>query len=167
MKSSTGRVTRVGGSGKRFTISRSTASMVTLPAAGMCAPDIESSSTGTYTRSTLSALRRLALFSRSWTQCPGAPFSQIFLRCLSNFAVLATGLEPLLRQSIEAALISGAGLRMIGLEHTDDRGSSVEEAEVIAAEVERLLATDSYVDRRGEQHEVTLGDILVVAPYNA
>jgi len=71
------------------------------------------------------------------------------------------------RQRIESSGLSGTGLRMFPVEHADNRGRSIEEAQVIAAEVDRLLADGWYVNRRGERHRITLDDILVVAPYNA
>jgi uncharacterized protein len=51
--------------------------------------------------------------------------------------------------------------------HEDNRGRSAEEAEAVAAEVERLLDGGTWVDRDGRRHPLTLDDILVVAPYNA
>jgi uncharacterized protein len=56
---------------------------------------------------------------------------------------------------------------MIGVEHTDNRGRSVEEADRIAAEVTRLLDGGTYIDRHGVRHPLTINDILIVAPYNA
>ncbi len=61
----------------------------------------------------------------------------------------------------------GTGLRMIGVEHTDNRGRSEEEAEVTAQEIRRLLDGGQFVDREGRRRPLTLDDILVVAPYNA
>ncbi len=71
------------------------------------------------------------------------------------------------QQRIDSPGLSGSGLRMIGVEHFDNRGRSPEEADAVAAEVGRLLDGGSYVDRDGERHPLTLDDILVVAPYNA
>ena len=71
------------------------------------------------------------------------------------------------RQRIESSGLSGTGLRMIPVEHVDNRGRSVKESTVIATEIDRLLADGWYVDRSGARHRVTLDDILVVAPYNA
>ncbi|WP_259312514.1 TM0106 family RecB-like putative nuclease [Capillimicrobium parvum] len=70
------------------------------------------------------------------------------------------------RQRISSPGLCGSGLRFIGVEHADNRGRSQEEATRIAAEVDRLVG-GTYVDRDGEVHELTLADILVVAPYNA
>ena len=70
-------------------------------------------------------------------------------------------------QRIDSPGLNGSGLRMIGVEHRDNRGHSTEEADRVAIEVERLLDGGTYVDRHGERHDLTLSDILVVAPYNA
>lgn len=71
------------------------------------------------------------------------------------------------RQRIDGPGLSGSGLRLIEVEHADNRGRSPEEADAVAAEVERLLDGGAHVDRDGARHPLTLDDILVVAPYNA
>lgn len=71
------------------------------------------------------------------------------------------------RQRIDSPGLAGSGLRLIGVEHHDNRGRSPEEADAVAAEVEQLLDGGSYVDRDGTRHPLGLDDILVVAPYNA
>jgi uncharacterized protein len=70
-------------------------------------------------------------------------------------------------QRVDSPGLSGSGLRMIGVEHADNRGRSTEEGDRVADEVARLLDGGTYVDRRGVRHPLTLDDILVVAPYNA
>nr|MBA2637470.1 TM0106 family RecB-like putative nuclease [Solirubrobacterales bacterium] len=70
-------------------------------------------------------------------------------------------------QRIDSPGLSGSGLRLIGVEHADNRGRSSEEADAVAAEVQRLLDGGTYVGRDGVTHALTLEDILVVAPYNA
>jgi predicted RecB family nuclease len=70
-------------------------------------------------------------------------------------------------QRIDSAGLNGSGLRMIGVEHADNRGRSVEEADRVAVEVERLLDGGTSIDRHGAQHRLTINDILVVTPYNA
>jgi len=74
------------------------------------------------------------------------------------------GLE---RQAIPSGGLSGAGLRLLEVEHRDNRQSSAEEAARIAAEVDALLRGGGWTDKHGDDHELTLEDILVVAPYNA
>ena len=69
-------------------------------------------------------------------------------------------------QRIDPPGMSGSGLRMLAVDHLDNRGRSIEEAEAIAAEVRRLVE-GTWVDREGVVHPLTLHDILIVAPYNA
>jgi predicted RecB family nuclease len=70
-------------------------------------------------------------------------------------------------QTIESPGLSGSGLRMLHVDHDGARQRSPEEAERIAAEIERLLDGGRWRDRDGDWHPLTLEDILVVAPYNA
>jgi superfamily I DNA and/or RNA helicase len=70
-------------------------------------------------------------------------------------------------QRVDSPGLSGTGLRMIGVEHQDNRGRSVEEAEEVARQVDALLAGGTFIDRDGKPHELKLKDIMVVAPYNA
>jgi uncharacterized protein len=70
-------------------------------------------------------------------------------------------------QLIGSPGLTGSGLRMIGVEHADNRGRSVEEADRAAVEVELLLDGGAYIDRHGAHHPLTIDDILIVAPYNA
>jgi predicted RecB family nuclease len=60
----------------------------------------------------------------------------------------------------------GTGLRFLPVEHEGNRGSSPEEAAVVAAELERVLAA-SWSDAEGVERRITPADVLVVAPYNA
>lgn len=71
------------------------------------------------------------------------------------------------KQRIDSPGLSGSGLRMLRCEHDDNRGRSIEEAELIAAEVGRLLDGGTYISREHGLQPLTLEDILVVAPYNA
>jgi len=70
-------------------------------------------------------------------------------------------------QRIDSSGLSGNGLRLLACEHDDNRGHSLQEAELIAAEVGRLLDGGTYVSREQGLQRLTLDDILVVAPYNA
>jgi predicted RecB family nuclease len=82
----------------------------------------------------------------------------------------ASRLEPidgLDGQSVTSPGLAGSGLRMLAVEHTDNRQSAPEEADRIATEVARLLDRGRWTDRHGAEHPLTLDDILVVAPYNA
>lgn len=65
----------------------------------------------------------------------------------------------------ERELAAGHGIRYIEVDHEGNRVASPEEAEIVAAEIERLLGTeyrDGEIVRRLEPR-----DIVVVAPYNA
>jgi predicted RecB family nuclease len=59
----------------------------------------------------------------------------------------------------------GTGLRWLRAEHCDRDTECEEEAELIATEIRRLIGS-KYTDRKGASHEMTVDDILVVAPYN-
>jgi uncharacterized protein len=69
-------------------------------------------------------------------------------------------------QRIDSPGLSGTGLRWLPVEHAGNRGSSPEEADVIAVELERLIG-GSFVDREGREHRLGWDDVLVVTPYNA
>jgi uncharacterized protein len=75
--------------------------------------------------------------------------------------------EGLERQAVSSPGLSGAGPRLIEVDHVENRQCSWEEADRIATEVERLLEGGTFTDARGAQRPLTLHDILVVAPYNA
>ncbi len=67
-----------------------------------------------------------------------------------------------------AGPISGSGLRYLPVEHDGNRNNSPEEAEATGALVTRILERGAtWIDRGGERREITLDDILVIAPYNA
>lgn len=64
--------------------------------------------------------------------------------------------------------LGGSGLRWMPIHHEGNSQSSLEEAEAIAADVGRLLASDAtFFDSEGVEHPLTAGDICVVSPYNA
>ncbi len=60
---------------------------------------------------------------------------------------------------------SGTGLRWLRADHDDCATESIEEAELVAAEIRRLLGTP-WVDRHGVTNPLTADDFMVVAPYN-
>lgn len=76
-------------------------------------------------------------------------------------------IDGLERQAIAARGLSGAGLRLLEVEHRDNRQSAPEEAAAIAAEIDALLDGGRWTDRHGVERPLTLDDILIVAPYNA
>jgi uncharacterized protein len=81
-------------------------------------------------------------------------------------------LEPqagLERQNLEGtAPLTGTGMRYMRVEHSGNQTESPEEADVIAALVKSLLEGEAlWTDRHGERRRVGLGDVLIVAAYNA
>lgn len=76
------------------------------------------------------------------------------------------GLE---RQEVKSAgRISGAGLRFLPVRHAGNQNSSPEEADAIVRLVEETLASRaSWIDRDGRTRDLTLDDILIIAPYNS
>jgi hypothetical protein len=68
------------------------------------------------------------------------------------------------RQAVASPGLSGAGVRLIEVEHAENRQCSPEEADRIAEEVAKLLDGGRYTDMAGEERDLTLQDILVVAP---
>ena len=75
--------------------------------------------------------------------------------------------EHCANQRVDAAGVSGTGLRMFGVDHLGNRTRSPEEADVIATHVDQLLNGGTFTDRDGKSRPLTLDDILIVAPYNA
>jgi uncharacterized protein len=64
--------------------------------------------------------------------------------------------------------IRGTGLRFLPVVHEGNQNSSLEEAEEIRRLVEETLAAAaSWVDRDGRSRPIAIGDILIIAPYNA
>jgi uncharacterized protein len=52
--------------------------------------------------------------------------------------------------------------------HSGNQNESPEEVDNVSAAIESLLkSAATWTDKNGETHPITLGDILVVAPYNA
>ena len=78
-----------------------------------------------------------------------------------------TPVEGCERRAIASPGLSGAGVRLLEVDHVENRQSSCEEADRIAAEVALLLDGGRFTDASGAERDLTLDDILVVAPYNA
>ncbi|MGI8498004.1 MAG: TM0106 family RecB-like putative nuclease, partial [Gemmatimonadaceae bacterium] len=65
-------------------------------------------------------------------------------------------------------VFDGNGLWVVEVAHHGNCNSSDEEVGVIEALVERLIAPGvSWVDQNGHEAQMTSGDMLIVAPYNA
>ena len=71
------------------------------------------------------------------------------------------------RQSVDSPGLTGTGPRIRHVEHADNRQRAPEEAERIVAEVDLLLNRGTFTDSDAATHELSLDDILIVAPYNA
>jgi predicted RecB family nuclease len=74
------------------------------------------------------------------------------------------GLE---RQAVASPGLCGAGVRLIEVEHAENRQCSDEEADRIAEELAKLLDGGRWTDANGEERDLTLEDILIVTPFNA
>lgn len=61
--------------------------------------------------------------------------------------------------------VEGTGLRWLRAHHSGNSTSSIEEADLIAAEITRLMGTP-WTDRHGVQRALTPADFMVVAPFN-
>ncbi len=64
--------------------------------------------------------------------------------------------------------MNGTGLRLVQVAHTGNQSESKEEVTEISALISDLLAKDTtWTNKEGETQDLSLTDILVVAPYNA
>lgn len=64
--------------------------------------------------------------------------------------------------------LDGTGLRYIPVQHTGNQSESPEEVDKIRGLINNLLADGAtWTDKTGQKAPLKLGDILVVAPYNA
>ncbi|EMP57032.1 hypothetical protein MSNKSG1_02374 [Marinobacter santoriniensis NKSG1] len=64
--------------------------------------------------------------------------------------------------------LSGTGLRFVPVEHSGNTSSSTEEADEVFRIVNEILSSNTtWIDGEGYEHELTLADILIIAPYNA
>jgi len=59
----------------------------------------------------------------------------------------------------------GTGLRWVAAHHHGNSTQSPEEADLIAAEIGRLIGTP-WTNQKGEVNALTANDLMVVAPYN-
>lgn len=73
------------------------------------------------------------------------------------------------KQSVNTrGIIDGSGLFYLPVPHTGNTSSSIEEAIAVHELVTDILETaETWTDRDGTYHEVTLDDIVIIAPYNA
>lgn len=61
--------------------------------------------------------------------------------------------------------MAGTGLRWLRADHQGNSTSSIEEAELIAAEIDRFVGT-TWTDENGTEKPLTVEDFMVVAPFN-
>ena len=62
--------------------------------------------------------------------------------------------------------VGGTGVRHVRINHSNASSRSPDEAAWVAAAIEQLVGR-AWQDKEGRQHQLTIDDILVVAPYNA
>jgi uncharacterized protein len=69
---------------------------------------------------------------------------------------------------VSAGPVHGSGLRFLPVRHDGNQSSSPEEADRVEALVREMLASKStWIDWRGNERQLALEDILIIAPYNA
>ena len=113
---------------------------------------------------TLLADRGLFL-EESWRMHPSVcSFSSELFYDGKLHSVAASG-----RQEIHSTgAVRGTGLRYLGVPHVGNKSSSLEEAEAVVHLVGSLLSAGAaWTDRAGDEHPLSLDDILIIAPYNA
>lgn len=65
-------------------------------------------------------------------------------------------------------LLNGTGLRYLPVYHSGNTSSSLEEAEAVKSLVHHILSENTkWTDKNDVTRQVTLEDILIIAPYNA
>jgi uncharacterized protein len=80
-------------------------------------------------------------------------------------AVKETSVQAVLCKSKEGRITRKTGVVFVPVDHQDNTQCSDEEVEVIREIVAELLGR-CFVDREGKKRDLTLADILIVAPYN-
>ena len=65
-------------------------------------------------------------------------------------------------------LLNGMGLRYLPINHSGNTSSSIEEAEAVRSLVHNILSENTkWTDQNDVTREITLEDIVIIAPYNA
>lgn len=75
--------------------------------------------------------------------------------------------QAILAKESVTSRITGSGLRFLPVHHEGSQAQSLEEVTSIAAVVSELLDNCRWRNKHGDIRDLTLQDILVVAPYNA
>ncbi|MEY9583332.1 TM0106 family RecB-like putative nuclease [Sinorhizobium fredii] len=72
------------------------------------------------------------------------------------------------QETASAGPFKGTGLRYVPVSHSGNQSRSIEEAKAVARIVETLLGSQMHwTDRKGVTRPLALGDIIIIAPYNA
>ena len=92
--------------------------------------------------------------------------SSVFLCVLdANVATQSVPLDIIVRGG---TVIDGTGLRFVPILHSGNKSESQEEIERISELIGDLLSKgSSWTDKEGKAADLSLKDILIVAPYNA
>lgn len=70
--------------------------------------------------------------------------------------------------TLSDGLFGGTGLRYVPINHTGNQSSSTEEAMAVKQIVDNILSSNTHwTNRHNENSELTLDDIIIIAPYNA
>lgn len=73
-----------------------------------------------------------------------------------------------LQRLVAPGVLSGAGLRFIGVDHAGDHNESPEEAAAVGRLIRDVLGSGAtWIDASGTARPLALGDVLVITPYNA
>lgn len=73
-----------------------------------------------------------------------------------------------LQNVISSGLFNGSGLRYVPVTHAGNTSSSQEEARTVQTIVAEILGSGSnWTDCHGKTKDITIDDILIIAPYNA
>lgn len=73
-----------------------------------------------------------------------------------------------LQNVISSGRFNGSGLKYVPVTHTGNTSSSQEEARAVQVIVGEILRSGSkWTDRQGNTKDITIDDILIIAPYNA
>jgi uncharacterized protein len=81
---------------------------------------------------------------------------------------LAARAENAQQRVVANGPFAGSGLRYVSALHVGNQTTSPEEADIAVAIIRSLLDQHAtWIDAKGDERELTLSDIMVIAPYNA
>ena len=97
----------------------------------------------------------------------GAPICDFTSEVFYENKLKPTSEKRLDLQRLSRGPIDGAGLFVVDVHHDGNRNGSDEEVDAVVKLVEKLTAPGStWTDHKGDVHQMTADDILVVSPYN-